>query len=140
MAGMTTRILGGALAVALLAPAARAAPDTPGTPWKRAEVFATCSGRLAAVATRQQADGNPAWSETRAHREMFDLMLEATLPSAMEFGVPRDEPVRWRSAGWVEMAGLLADMVYSGDAGRTARAQDALTARMADCTGLLLGG
>lgn len=137
---MMRRIPGGALVLALAVPAAFAAPQTPGTPWKRAEVFAVCSGRLAAMATRQHADRDPAWSETRAQREMFDLLLEATLPVAMEHGVPRDEPVRWRSAGWGEMAVLLSDMIHAGDAGRTARAETALKQRIADCTGLLLGG
>ncbi|TCP43109.1 hypothetical protein [Rhodovulum marinum] len=140
MAASTERILGGALAAALCAPAALAAPSTPATPWQRAELFATCSGRLAAMATRQHADRDPAWSETAEQRAMFDMMLDATLPSAMDHGVPQDAPLRWRSAGWVEMAGLLADISYSDDPGRMTRARDALTARIGACTGLLLGG
>jgi len=112
----------------------------PGTPWKRAEVFATCSGRLAALAARQQAERDPASTDTMRQREMFELMLEATLPEAVTYGVPQDEPLRWRSAGWVETAGLLADITYAGDEIRTSRAAAALDARISDCTGLLLGG
>jgi len=130
----------GGLAILLAGPVPSTAGNTPGTPWKRAEVFATCSGRLAALAARQQAERDPASTDTVRQREMFELMLEATLPEAVTYGVPQDEPLRWRSAGWVETAGLLADMTYAGDEIRTARAAAALDARISDCTGLLLGG
>ncbi|MBL3594922.1 hypothetical protein JMM63_04945 [Rhodovulum sulfidophilum] len=127
-------------ATALILATAPAHPAPPGTPWKRAEVFATCSGRLAAVSARQQAEHDPDWPRTVSQRDMFNLMLEATLPEAIRFGVPRREPVLWRSAGWSEMAGLLADIAYSGDRGRAERARAALARRLSDCTGLLLGG
>lgn len=139
MKGRTAGILGGAAGLALVATTLLAAPGTLGTPWQRAQVFATCSGRLAAVGTRQHADRNPAWSETLEQREMFERMLEATLPAAIEHGVPDNEPVRWRSAGWVEMAVLLLDMFRNEDPGRAAQARHALEGRVADCTGLLLG-
>ncbi|MBL3568490.1 hypothetical protein JMJ94_03115 [Rhodovulum visakhapatnamense] len=135
-----TRIAGIVLCLALAASAAAARPATPGTPWKRAELFATCSGRLSAITARQQAVDDPAWPRTMDQRDMFNLMLEATLPEAIRFGVPKDEPVLWRSAGWAEMAGLLADIAYSFDSGRADRARAALADRMSDCTGLLLGG
>lgn len=140
MAGKRPSALGGAAVLALIATAATAAPPMPGTPWKRAEVFATCSGRLAALAVRQQANRDPDWAHTRDLRDMFDLMLDATLPAAVDHGVPQDEPLRWRSAGWTEAAVLLADISYSHDSHRAERAAAALEARITDCTGLLLGG
>jgi len=140
MTGKTPSLCGGAVLLALSATIAPAAPAMPGTPWKRAEIFATCSGRLAALAARQQAEGNPDLEATLEHRDMFDLMLEATLPDAVAFGVPESQPVRWRSEGWTETAVLLADISYSFDSGRAKRARAALDTRIGDCRGLLLGG
>lgn len=136
MIAFLTSALRGAACVILTASATLALP---GTPWKRAEVFATCSGRLAALAVRQQAMDDPAWAETLEQRDMFDMMLDATLPAALENGVPGNEPLRWRSAGWSETAVLLADMEYSFDSARAARAEAALGHRIADCRALLLG-
>lgn len=128
-----------ATGLALCATTATGTPAMPGTPWKRAEVFATCSGRLAALSARQQAEDDPGWQDTLRQRDMFDMMLEATLPRAVQYGVPEDEPLRWRSSGWSETAVLLSNVSYSFDEGRVARARAALAARIADCTGLLLG-
>jgi len=140
MAMRVTNAILGCATLLLLAPAAGGAANMPATPWTRAEVFATCSGRLAALGARQQADRDPASAATLRQRDMFNLMLDATMDAAMRYGVPPREDLRWRSAGWVETATLLADITYSGDAIRTARAEAALSARIADCTELLLGG
>lgn len=138
MSGMSKRIAAGALCLTLVATAGSAS-RIPGSPWQRAEVFATCSGLLAALGTRQRAEHDPAWTHTLRQREMFDLLLEATLPAAVHYGVPQDEPKRWRSTGWVQAATLLADIAYAFDDGRATRAAAALEVRVADCTGLLLG-
>jgi len=112
----------------------------PGTPWKRAELFATCSGRLAAMAAHQQAMDQPAWAATLDRRDSFDMLLEATLPDAIAHGVPQGEAKRWRATGWSEIAVLLADSSYSFDEGRAQRARAALQARIGDCQAVLLGG
>ncbi|MGC9370741.1 MAG: hypothetical protein ACP5DX_14475 [Paracoccaceae bacterium] len=129
--------LRGAACLTLMASATLALP---GTPWKRAELFATCSGRLAAMAAHQQAMDQPGWTATLDRRDSFDLMLEATLPEAIAHGVPRDEAKRWRAHGWTEIAVLLADSSYSFDEGRARRARAALQARIGDCQSVLLGG
>ncbi|ARE40013.1 hypothetical protein RGUI_1872 [Rhodovulum sp. P5] len=134
-----TSLLGGAFLLTVTTTTAIGAPAMPGTPWKQAEVFSICSGRLAALAARQQANDDPQSTRTLRQRDMFDLMLEATLPDAVSYGVPEDEPLRWRSSGWSETAILLSNISYSFDAGRVERAQAALEQRIADCTGLLLG-
>ncbi|MEX5727023.1 hypothetical protein Ga0609869_000376 [Rhodovulum iodosum] len=136
MTALFTTALRGAVCVVLTASATLALP---GTPWKRAEVFATCSGRLAALAVRQKAMENPDWTDTLRQRDMFDMLLDATLPAAQANGVPGGEHLRWRSAGWTDTAVLLADMEYSFDRARVARAEAALDTRIADCTTLLLG-
>lgn len=127
--------LRGAACLMLMASATLALP---GTPWKRAEVFATCSGRLAALAAHQQAMDQPEWMRMAETRETFDLMLDATLPEALAYGVPDGESTRWRAGGWSEVAVLLADAIYSSDTTRAERAQTALRARIGDCTALIL--
>lgn len=124
--------------VACLLVTATTALALPGTPWKRAELFATCSGRMAALATNQQALKDPGWSATQSNREMFDLLLDTTLPEAMAHGVPQGEAERWRAGGWTEVAVLLADVSYSFDPLRAHLAQEALSLRIEDCKAVIL--
>lgn len=117
---------------------ATAALALPGTSYERAELFATCAGRMAALATSQRALNHPETGSTEQVREDFDMMLDATLPAALSQGVPPNEPRLWRSSGWSEIASLLADAQYSFDLRRAERAQDALEARIRDCRAILL--
>lgn len=110
----------------------------PGTPHERAQVFATCSGRLSAMATRQRAERNPAAARTEEIRAGFEMLLDATLPAAIDRGVPVDMAVLWHAAGWHEIAYLLADVHYSADPGRVRRARDRMQARLDDCREMLL--
>lgn len=128
-------VLRGAACLLLTATTALALP---GTPWKRAEVFATCSGRMAALATRQQALQDPGYPATQTSRETFDLLLDATLPSAIAHGVPEGQALRWHSVGWSEVAVLLADADYSFDSLRAEKARQALDLRIQDCNALIL--
>lgn len=124
--------------VALSVLTASAATALPGTAFERAEVFATCEGRLSALATNQRALKNPDQRQTEQVRADFDLMLDATLPAAWAQGVPPTQHVQWRSSGWSEIAALLADTYYSVDAGRVRRAEDAISQRIDACQSLLL--
>lgn len=124
--------------VALSVLTATAATALPGTAFEQAEVFATCSGRLSALATNQKALNNPASPKTQQVRDDFDLMLDATLPIAIEQGVPPSQPTQWRSSGWSEIAALLADAQYSSDVARAQRAEAAIEQRIEACHALLL--
>ena len=117
---------------------AASAPPFPISAHARAEVFATCAGRLAALATNQASLGNPDHERTSQARDLFDIMLEATIPAALDDGVPDNVPGLWRSAGWAEIASLLNDMHYSLDNGRSNRAKTAIEARITDCERLVL--
>ncbi|MEC8796468.1 MAG: hypothetical protein VXX48_09050, partial [Pseudomonadota bacterium] len=75
---------------------------------------------------------------TSQARDLFDIMLEATIPAALDDGVPDNVPGLWRSAGWAEIASLLNDMHYSLDNGRSNRAKTAIEARITDCERLVL--
>jgi hypothetical protein len=129
-----------ALAGTALACAAAAGHTFPTEPHQRAEVFATCSGRLAALSTRLDALDDPGAAQAKRLSEDFAALLDATLPAALAAGVPPNQPERWRASGWGEAAHLLAEVQYSFDQGRAARAEAALAARLDDCRALILPG
>ncbi len=110
----------------------------PATSSARAELFAICSGRLEALATRQRALESKDLDSTIAMQEQFDLLLETVLPSALMEGVDTQEPKRWRVRGWVEIAYLLADVDYSFDARITQVANRQLGHRIAECRKVVL--
>ena len=96
------------------------------------------AGRLAALETRQRATQSPDVGKTEALCADFDLLLEATLPDAVDYGMPPAQATQWRSLGWGEIATLLADADYSFDAGRAARARQMIDRRILDCNSLIL--
>lgn len=105
---------------------------------KRAELFAVCSGRLAALATHQRSIRSEDAPLSQRLQEDFDLMLDAVMPDAVDQGVPTGQAQRWRSQGWSEIAGFLADVHYSFDAELSNRARAAADARIGECRDLLL--
>ena len=123
--------------VALLV-AAKAALALPARSYERAELFATCSGRMDALAARQRAHHQSEASDSAALSDTFDMLLDTVLPAAMEDGVPASQPVQWRNQGWSEVAALLAEVDFTFDAGRAERSQQALAQRIADCRNVLL--
>lgn len=101
-------------------------------------MFATCSGRLSALATRQRAHAQNEALATTEQSALFETLLEAVLPDALHDGVPVSQPAQWRSQGWTEVAALLAEMDYSFDARMAARAQQAVQQRINSCRAVLL--
>lgn len=126
------------LCAALLWLAATAVTAFPTTPWKRAELFAICTGRLSALEASQKAERSPEAETTQRLRSDFEVMLEATMPEAEKHGVPPVQARLWQVNGWTEVAALLADAHYSFDVGRADRAARALDARITDCRALVL--
>lgn len=123
---------------ALSCGAAAAAPALPAFSHQRAQLFATCSGRLAALATHQQSTRQADAPESRRLQAEFDMLLEAVMPDAMDEGVPDGQAARWRSQGWSEIAGHLANEYYSFDASVSEYARNAAADRIAECRDLLL--
>jgi len=128
-------------AVVLLAatglPAAHASSPTAAD---QARAFATCTGRLQALATRQQAIGDPGSRRTRRALESFESLLEAILPILSPMGIGPGEAERWRTHGWVEIATLLRREQFSSDEARAARARLDRARRIHTCERMILPG
>lgn len=135
---MPKTALGLTLLLALAPLAAPAAPAIPSQSRERVEIFATCSGRLAALVTRQKALGEAAAAENDRLRAEFDLLVDAILPDALADGVGQQQPDRWRIDGWSEIALLLAAAEHGVDPRRADTARLTLTSRIETCTDLLL--
>lgn len=126
------------LCVVLLGLAPSLSSALPARSFERAELFATCSGRIAAFAARQHALNQDDAPQLRAWVDQFDMLLDATMPFAVEEGVPWGQPTLWRSQGWSEVAALLSDADYSFDAGLSIRAMEAVEHRIDSCKSVLL--
>ncbi|MEX0286557.1 MAG: hypothetical protein AB3N23_18270 [Paracoccaceae bacterium] len=137
MTAKVFQLLSGAV---FLASAATSAHSLPARAFERAELFASCSGRLEALATHQNGFGVGRYDLTRELVATFELMLDATLPMALEQGVPENQAEKWRSQGWVEMAALLAQANFSFDSQVAERMTEALNDRIAECTSVVLSG
>lgn len=119
----------------MMSSSAHALPRHPG---ERAELFATCSGRLEALATRQKARSEDRAAESDRLRAEFDTLLEAILPIALTEGLPARQARRWRDRGWIEIATLLADAEYSSDDKRAELAWQDMNRRISHCREVLL--
>jgi len=121
----------------LLAASSTAAFALPSTPSEQAEAFAICAGRYEAIATHQKAFQLPNADQSAEIHDNFQLLLDATLPAALETGIPEQLPVQWHSGGWGEISTLLAAKVYSFDPQQAIRAQQRVEQHLQDCRGLI---
>ncbi len=107
---------------------------------EQVQAFATCAGRLSALATRQRALHDPQSETTGRLTSDFETLLDATLPHAYENGIDAARPTQWRAAGWVEIAMLLSQQQTSDDLSRIARAEADMARRITTCERLILSG
>jgi hypothetical protein len=115
-----------------------AAHSLPLWPHQRAELFATCVGRLEALALDHSNATARNVDALRDQRADFQMLLDATLPAALDEGVPQKMPKLWRAGGWSEVTHLLGEMQYSVDSGRVDRARVQLERRILECEKVLL--
>lgn len=115
-----------------------AAAALPARSFERAELFATCTGRMPAIAARQQSHGEDGAQQNALLCDEFEMLLEAVQPSALNDGVPEAQLSKWRSRGWVEIANHLNDLDTSFDARRASRAKHALERQITNCRDVLL--
>ncbi len=107
---------------------------------EQARAFATCAGRLQALAVRQGALHDPQSETTRALQGGFESLLDAVLPEIAEAGIDPAEAKRWRASGWVEIAGLLRHAHDEPGGARAARARADMDRRIRTCTRMILAG
>lgn len=107
---------------------------------EQAKAFATCAGRLSALATRQRATHDPQAPETGRLGQDFEALLEATLPHARAAGISADAPRQWQIDGWLEIASLLRQRLYSPLPAQAARAEADMRRRIHTCQRLILAG
>ncbi len=135
MRAFVTILTGGA---ALLTIAAHAAFALPAFSYQRAEVFAVCAGRMAALAAHERNMHDTHAPDIQRMQDEFDLLLDAIMPYAVDDGVPVNQARLWQAQGWTEMAGYLAEMHYSFDTTIVQLANEAADDRIGQCRGLLL--
>jgi len=129
------RILAAAACAFLTGPAALSAESL--NLEERVQAFATCAGRLSALATRQRALHDPGSEVTGQLSSTFETLLAATLPDA-DSGIDETRAVQWRAAGWVEVAHLLGREHYADDSRDIDRARADLARRITICQRLVL--
>jgi hypothetical protein len=110
------------------------------TPAEQAQAFATCAGRLSALAARQNAMHDPEFQDTHRLKEDFEMLLEATLPYSQDVGVDQSTAKLWQSYGWSEMAQLFRMRDKFENVTFSARAEADLNRHIHTCQRLILPG
>lgn len=119
-------------ALGLLA-AASGASALPSSPSQQAEAFAICAGRYAA-----QASQSTKFTHPRADRAIFEDLLNAVLPAAEAYGMPKSHAANAKFQAWRDHAYLHNDANFAVDPGRQARAADRLARDISECDDLVL--
>lgn len=130
---MTQRLIDSLFVLLIAALAAAPVAALPARIGGVAEAFATCAGRMGAMATRARAFDRTQATDFDRMRGTFDELLGA-------LAVPDGQARHWRNTGWTETAQLLADVDYSFDARRAARAENLLAGRLRTCRQMVLMG
>jgi len=119
------------LALGLVLLMARPSPAIPARHGDMAQAFATCAGRMGAMATRARAFGQVDAREFDQLRDIFDDLLTA-------LSTDENATNGWRNAGWTEIAQLLSEIDFGIDGPRAARSGDTLARRIRTCRGMVL--
>jgi hypothetical protein len=106
-------------------------------PLAQAQAFATCAGRMQALATRQTALHDPRSRESREIQGLFEQLLDAIIPFAHAHGADPAAARLWQASGWAEVAALLRNAQAAED---PHRAEADLSRRVATCTRMILRG
>jgi hypothetical protein len=107
----------------------------PETLSERAEAFATCSGRLSALAVHGRSHDRFRGDAIDRLAQEFDLLLDSLPPAAAG-----DARRSLHGTGWGEVAWLLNEVFYSLDAARAERASRHLRRKIVNCTTMLIPG
>ena len=125
------------LVVLGLAGAAQALPQSPS---ERAQLFATCAGRFSALAEHQRLFDGAASEVADAERETFEMLLDAVMPDARDWGMPGELALQWRLTAKMAQAELLHRSVFQTDAYVKTQSRRAADRLFDECRSRVLGG
>jgi len=128
-----------ALVFTLLAPAA-AAQGLPWSPSERVQVFATCAGRYAALAEHQRFFDGAASERAMQMQEIFEDLIEATMPEAVDWGMPGRQALDWHIAAKMATASLLNSANFGTNERRREIDGAAADTYLQECRGLVFTG
>lgn len=115
------------------------ASSFPSSPSERVQVFATCAGRYSALAEHQRFFDGAASERAQETQRVFEELLEATLPAAIDWGMPGRQALTWRVSAKVATSQLLHSSTFSPDDRHKAIAQEAAQGHLKECEGLVFG-
>lgn len=119
-------------------------PDTgsagpwPISPAERAQVFATCAGRLSALIDHERTVVGTASKHIEAQQSTFQALLNAVMPDALDYGLPESKAMDWLLHAKLAQSRLLMRADFYGDAFAKQKARDAADAFLQECDQFLL--
>ncbi|MEL7212425.1 MAG: hypothetical protein AAGK92_07175 [Pseudomonadota bacterium] len=122
-----------------LGPIMSNAQPWPTSPSERVQVFATCAGRLSAFVDHQRTVGGQVSEQVEAQRGSFEALLSATIPDALDYGLPQAQAMDWQVHAKLAQSRLLMRADFYGDAVVKAKAREAADAFLRECDRFLLG-
>lgn len=119
-------------------PIMSSAQPWPISPAERAQVFATCAGRLSALADHQRTVGEAVSDVLITRQDSFEALLTAVLPDAVDYGLPQGQALNWQLHAKLAQSRLLMRADFYGDATIKAKAREAADAFLQECEQFLL--
>ncbi len=120
--------------------AAGALQALPRSPSERAQLFATCAGRFSALAEHQRMFDGPASEVADARRKQFEVLLDAVMPDARDWGMPGEMVWTWRLTAKMAQAQLLQRSTFQSDDFVAAQSRHAADRLFDECRSRVLGG
>lgn len=111
----------------------------PFSPSERAQLFANCAGRLAALEEHQRMFDGQASEKTQVVMSQFEALIDAIRPDAIAYGMPGRQIWSWRINAKHAQSALLQRATFSPDARMVERAQTASDQYIAECEQLVIG-
>lgn len=135
MGGLRTLLL-------ILAGAASTAGATtlPWSPSERVQLFATCAGRYAALAEHQRFFDGAASDRATDMQEIFQELIEATLPEAVDWGMPGRQALDWHITAKMATASLLNSAEFGTNQRRREIDGAAAQSYLLECQGFVFAG
>lgn len=127
------------LGLATMAPSESSAGSWPQSPAERVQVFATCTGRLSALVDHERTVRGTAVEFFEKQRGAFQSLLNAVVPDALEYGLPKSQVMNWLLHAKLAQSQLLMRADFYGDAMIQEKARAAADAFLHECDQFLLG-